>query len=319
VEEILEDADRDGRFYYRYLGRGAYRDTWAINEFGGEETIDSVLKTNRMHRERYFKNYDYSQTQMEALSMMLSAGSNRTMSIYGYCGTSVHVEPGTPIHHSVIRFEVYISQEELDKEQVDDVKPRNAYTPEEKLDLALTMAEGIAELHGNPGGLIVSHDLAFDQWLKSTKDGLIKLNDFNKAAVLNWNPERNEYCKIHSSQYSSYRAPEEIGGGDIDETADSVTYGKLMFNLLTGLRPYYYMPDKPSANAAAAQGVEPEVDPRYEARSFIEGRLVQMMKRCWKTDPKQRASIFEVIAFLRETQRLAASGAKAAGSVDVAS
>jgi hypothetical protein len=42
------------------------------------------------------------------------------------------------------------------------------------------------------------------------------------------------------------------------------------------------------------------VDPRYEANSYGESRLVDIMKRCWEYDPVKRIDIFEVVRLLRE-------------------
>jgi hypothetical protein len=42
------------------------------------------------------------------------------------------------------------------------------------------------------------------------------------------------------------------------------------------------------------------VDPRYEAKSYGESRLVDIMKRCWEYDPVKRIDIFEVVRLLRE-------------------
>jgi len=48
----------------------------------------------------------------------------------------------------------------------------------------------------------------------------------------------------------------------------------------------------------------PYIDPRYKSRSFIEGRLVEIMNQCHKVNPQERADIFEVVRYLRETREL---------------
>lgn len=45
-----------------------------------------------------------------------------------------------------------IKKEKLHDEK--ELKPQNKFTIEEKLDMALTMAESMAELHGFPGGVM---------------------------------------------------------------------------------------------------------------------------------------------------------------------
>ena len=72
-----------------------------------------------------------------------------------------------------------MKQTELDKLQVDDVRPMNNLTNHQKLDIAIAMAESIAEIHGYEGGVIIHGDIHPYQWL-SNKKGEIKLNDFSK-------------------------------------------------------------------------------------------------------------------------------------------
>jgi len=82
-------------------------------------------------------------------------------------------------------------------------------------------------------------------------------------------------------------------------------YLQLVYSILTGLKPYYHKKSKEEAVEAAMAGELPYVDPRYRTRSYIEGRLVEIMERCYRHDPKERASVFEVIEFLRETSKVA--------------
>lgn len=168
------------------------------------------------------------------------------------------------------------------------------------------------------------------------------MNDFNKARVIPWNPKKREYCKIWSHQYYSFRAPEgklhkllsrgrlyllcrwtalclaaapfvfpvpvaakEIQGGWINDGSDTLTIANMIYCLITGLRPFYYKMSTDKACEAIVEGELPYVDPRYQTRSLIEGRMVEIMKWAWQNKIEDRASIFEVVAHLRETARLA--------------
>ena len=44
------------------------------------------------------------------------------------------------------------------------------------------------------------------------------------------------------------------------------------------------------------------IDERYRTRSYIEGRMVEIIERCWDYKPEERATIFEVVEYLRETK-----------------
>jgi len=125
------------------------------------------------------------------------------------------------------------------------------------------------------------------------------------ARILQWNPEKQRYCTFYSHQSHEYCAPEEMNGGEVDEASDMAFFGKLIYSLLTGLMPYYHLKSQEDAVEAAVAGELPYVDPRYRTRSYIEGRLVEIMERCYQRDPSARATIFDVIEYLRETCRVA--------------
>jgi hypothetical protein len=42
------------------------------------------------------------------------------------------------------------------------------------------------------------------------------------------------------------------------------------------------------------------IDPRWKTRSFIEGKLVEVMELCWEADPRKRIDIFKVVSLLRK-------------------
>jgi hypothetical protein len=45
----------------------------------------------------------------------------------------------------------------------------------------------------------VHDDVQLCQWLR-TRDGTIKLGDFNRAEVMNYNMEKKEYCRYSNGQ-----------------------------------------------------------------------------------------------------------------------
>jgi len=295
-----------------YLGRGHFREGWLVAD--ASERFDFVLKTIRFWEKETVTPYGVAQTQAEAVTMLQTSDSNRTTSIYGHCSTSIMVERGIPFRRGIIDNWYYHDQAKLDEEQVDGVKPANDYTPEEKLNMILAMAESLADMHGNPGGAIVNHDISLDQWLMG-KDGVIKLNDFNKAKTLQWNPQEEKYCKFWSHQKLLYYAPEDIEGALVDESSDVHTFGKIMYIILVGMKPYYHKMTDEAAYKAILDGEFPYVDPRYTTeRSLIERRLVELMERTWALAPEERPSIFQVVEHLRETARLGAAAAAAAAN-----
>jgi hypothetical protein len=49
-------------------------------------------------------------------------------------------------------------------------------------------------------------------------------------------------------------------------------------------------------------GKIPYIDPRYRARSYLEGKLVEIMEQCWEYKRRKRLNIFEVVEFLRHVK-----------------
>ena len=290
------------------ISHGSYRQTWMLTDAqqpeGGGRVDEAVLKMYRLREGNNFKSKAYFQTQNEVLCMLLTHSSKRTMDIYQYCGASTIVEPGIPIESDIIPYYGW-SFLDLHELQKSDVRPMNNLTPVEKLNYATNMAESIALLHGNSKGAIVSHDIGFDQYLRSKKDGRLKLNDCIKASVLYWNPNEQRSCKFYSSQSDSYRAPEEINGGFIDESADVVALAKFFCTILTGMRAYNEKKSSREARKAALLGELPYVDPMYRNRSLIESRIVDIMERMWPYAASERVDIFTVLTHLYETARLA--------------
>ena len=255
----------------------------------------------------------------EALVMERTTSSNRTMDIYGHCYTSLLVEHGFEISQRIVQGVEYhgrgrIAQHDLDALQAaaDANQTRdsnlhalvsfNDFSAIEKLDIALAMAEGLAVMHGHPEGVIVNDDVHPDQYLVN-KDGLVKFNDMNNAHILEWNPSQNDYCKWHIWIGGDYRSPEEMRGEPIDEKSDVWPMGALMFGLLTGLFPYYTIWERSEVEKVIASGEPPYLDPRWKTNSsFVEGRMVEVMERCWANISADRPSIFEVVRHLRETQ-----------------
>ena len=123
----------------------------------------------------------------EAIIMERLTASPRIVDIFGYCSTSIMSEIMThevtndiipdSLHHDNVAG--WIKQPELDKLQMQDVRPMNNLTNEEKLRLAIVMTESIAEIHGYVGGVIVHGDIHPVQWLANAK-GEVKLNDFSE-------------------------------------------------------------------------------------------------------------------------------------------
>jgi len=70
----------------------------------------------------------------------------------------------------------------------------------------------------------------------------------------------------------------------VDEKSDVWPMGANIFVLLTGLFPYHTEWERPQIERIIAHGYLPDIDQRYRTRSFIEGRLVEIMELWYVSD-----------------------------------
>ena len=142
------------------------------------------------------ENFEY--IRMDALVSERLTASPRIVDIYGYCGMSILSEflAGGDLEAKVAATGGYIEQADLHDET--EVKPQNNYTSYEKLMLATGMARAIADLHGFEGGVIVHDDIQLCQFF--VHDGVVKLNDFNRAEIMLWDENNEEYCRYRNGR-----------------------------------------------------------------------------------------------------------------------
>lgn len=255
-----------------------------------------------------FNQGDIHTIHKEAIIMERLIPSPRIMDIYGYCGTSVLVETmASDIHNRIITGDGLVSQAELDK--LDDVYPKNNLTISEKLQMSLSMAESLVDLHEfSEGGMVVHSDVHIEQWLLAP-DKTLKLNDFNNAHVMRWDNKRKKYCTRHSEYGGVWRAPEEYDGSDQDETKDAYSYGNGIYTMITGLWPFYDDEfkdvDVDTLEDAIIAGKRPFIDERYRRRSFVEKMLVEIMETCWAQERKDRPAMSWIVEVLRKVKTTA--------------
>jgi serine/threonine protein kinase len=95
------------------------------------------------------------------------------------------------------------------------------------------------------------------------------------------------------------RAPEEYLDGPLSEKIDVWSLGSIMFVLLTGLVPFYYL-NEDAFRSKIKKGEVPSLRSFYKHKeqSFEEAELTRIMNQCWKYDARDRISIFEVVSEL---------------------
>ena len=281
----------------RYIAHGFFRNVWLLENYLPRETM--VLKMLRTKHDFDLSNWEM--VRIDALVMERLSSSPRIMDAYGHCGFSIMAEAvQNELEELIVPNSGYADKEDLDDSQ--DVDPFNDFSPPEKLDIALAMAESIADLHGFEDGIIVHGDVQLCQWLKK-RDGTIKLGDFNRAEILFWDEDNERYCKhTNWGGYGNYRSPEEFDAQNTNEQIDVFSLGNNIYGLLTGLWVFYENEDDEVVQKKIMDGETAFIDERYRTRSYIEGRMVEIIERCWDYKPEERATIFEVVEYLRETK-----------------
>lgn len=282
-----------------YLSAGYYRDAWMLKrtDFNATDDNSSVLKTLRLRHP--FSIEEFMEIQKDALVMERLTFSPRILNMFGHCAMSILVEPMPfELEEYIVPGSGMMQQVELDK--YNDVHPMNDYTVPEKLEMALAMAESIADLHGYEGGVIVHNDIQLCQWLRNSDDKLV-FGDFNRAEVMDWNSKEMTYCMYSNGYvYGNYRSPEEMRDDPLDEKIDIYSFGNNLYALLTGLWVFYENDDDKAVQEKVTKGQRAFIDERYRNRSHGEGKLVELMERCWNEEPSERVDIFEAVRFLRE-------------------
>ena len=78
----------------------------------------------------------------------------------------------------------------------------------------------------------VHDDIQLCQWLQ-TKEGRLKLGDFNRAEFPKFNSVEQSYCKYNNGHgYGNYRSPEEFSASDLDEKIDIFSFGNNLYALV---------------------------------------------------------------------------------------
>jgi serine/threonine protein kinase len=158
----------------------------------------SLLPFCRCRSEMKTDSYEY--VRVDALVAERLTSSPRIYDIYGACGLGIISEffPHGDMESVVVTGDGTMTAEKLHDGY--ELKPQNNLTAIEKLEIATQMAEALADLHGNKGGIIVHQDLQLSQYLWTADKSMVKLNDFNRAEFMLWDEEAQEYCRYREGR-----------------------------------------------------------------------------------------------------------------------
>lgn len=108
----------------------------------------------------------------------------RFVNMYAYCGFSQITElfPQGDLENDFVGFKGRDS--DFNPTEESELNPRNAFSPSEKLHLALEMVEPLVAMHTMLDSPVVHDDLDLGQYLWADDEKRnIKINDFNRAGA----------------------------------------------------------------------------------------------------------------------------------------
>lgn len=275
------------------LGEGWFRTTWKLDQWNNETT---VLKTLRMEREFHAEYYELH--RRDAVAMERLTWSEFVVNIYGYCGQSAINE---------IADFPYVGIKDLEKFNRRIRGSRSPTADKIKLQIAASIAQGVADIHsidGTERATMVHYDLN-PRNIAMFAHGRPKINDFNIAEFLKYDPATNRTCGFPNRMHLPWwRAPEEVGLEEtnmLDEKVDVYALGKILFAILTTHAPHGKMKAEfmEATRASVLRGDPPELPPPFrKTTNPAHKAFIESMNRCFEKDPAKRASAQEIAHIL---------------------
>ena len=184
----------------------------------------------------------------------------------------------------------YILMELVDGKTVRELLHGGAPPLRKAVEIASQVAEGLAAAHAKG---IVHRDLKPENLIVS-RDGIVKILDFGiaKATPLDARPgEETAPLEVKATQPGSvlgtvgYMSPEQAAGRAIDFRSDQFALGTILYELLTGRRPWKR--DSAAETLTAIIREEPQ-PPIAAAAPSTPTALRWILDRCLAKDPEER-------------------------------
>ncbi len=149
----------------------------------------------------------------------------------------------------------YFVMEYVDGMPIDQYCDVNRLSIDERLDLFVTVCKTVLYAHAN---LVVHRDLKPENILV-TRAGKVKLLDFGIAKVLGGDEDQTQLTQVGGRVLTpGYASPEQLRGEAISTSSDIYSLGVVLYELLSGQRPYVVTGAIPDALAQVLDTTEPE-------------------------------------------------------------
>jgi len=316
-------------------GQGWFRTAWGVDretspfkvvydddayddEWHREEQV--VLKTLRIERD--FAEEFYELHRRDAMAMERLTQSPYVLDIYGYCGQSTMNEFAS--HGTLYSMMKYGAHKK------------------KRLKLAYEVAKGVSDVHSidyadftapsdgsgvslkSSNATMVHYDLNLHN-VAVVEGRYLKLNDFNVAMFLSWDPKKEATCGFEGRfREPWWRSPEEMqnhvddGTKDVPltEKVDVYSLGNILWSLLTNKSPW--VKDKKNMDELRPRVARGELPPLpSKIVNSVDPTMIAIrnaMFKCLRVNPEERASAGEVAYDLKmamkEVKRLEKEGKK---------
>ncbi len=192
----------------------------------------------------------------------------------------------------------WLAMEYVDGVPIDRHCREHALDIPARLRLFLQVADAVSHAHGR---LIVHRDLKPSNILV-TPAGEVRLLDFGVAKLLHDDePTRAQLTHLMGRAVTpDYASPEQVGARPVGVATDVYSLGVVLYELLTGARPYRLPRDTPAALEEAILAADvPAASTRAAERRIaqaLRGDLDTLLAKAMRKDPAQRYRSVEAFA-----------------------
>jgi serine/threonine-protein kinase len=175
------------------------------------------------------------------------------------------------------------------------LSPRQALFLADQVLRSLSVAHARGVVHGDltPEGLFISRG--------ASGPSVVKVMDYGRRRLAGFSDEGQSLVGMPTG-WARYLAPEQITGDDYDQRADLYALGCILYEALSGERPF---PDETGIGIWMAQVNEkPRPLSSHPAASTVPRELEELVARCLEKDPNRRCeSAVQLVALTTQMLR----------------
>lgn len=195
----------------------------------------------------------------------------------------------------------YLVMEYVDGVDLSTYCDAHKLTVPKRIDLFLQICAAVSYAHRN---LTVHLDLKPSN-IMVTREGTVKLLDFGTAKLID--PDHGSTTTIMATP--AYASPEQLRGQAVTTSCDVYALGVILFELLSGQRPFHGAPlamvveralheqePSPLTTAVTAEGAEVRGTSTLRLRQMLEGDLATIVARCLRSRPADRYTSVDALS-----------------------